>query len=233
MLSTIKEKKQLTKLRNWRIMLYEELLDYLQNLTQRKITQQDMGEALDVTKQAIGKKKAEKYDFKTFEIERIKNYVVSKYNVQMLPKIDRSYHANDIIKIPYVEWLPEEMKNPKYPYVAAQSHSIEGWGTDLRIIAMNGDNMEYYWYKIRNKDVLIIDLAETKINANGSGVYFATSRNNTLFWTREMQKLYNGDIEFRSYSPSGHNVRVLTKEQLSEADFRVIGKVIKNVSFTL
>ena len=41
-------------------MLYEELLDYLQNLTQRKITQQDMGEALGITKQAIGKKKAEK-----------------------------------------------------------------------------------------------------------------------------------------------------------------------------
>lgn len=217
-------------------MQYEELLDYLQNLTQRKITQQDMGEALEITKQAIGKKKAEKYDFKAFEIERMKNYVIDKYKIEKFPKVDGSYQNNKIIEIPYWEFTPEEMKNPKYPYVAAVRTSIDDWSnnfSNLRIIAMNGDKLENYWYKIRNKDVLIIDLAETKINANGSGVYFATSRNNTLYWIREMQKLYNGDIEFNSYSPSGHDIKVLSKEQLTEADFRVIGKVIKNVSFTL
>lgn len=217
-------------------MQYEELLDYLQNLTQRKITQQDMGEALEITKQAIGKKKAEKYDFKAFEIERMKNYVIDKYKIEKFPKVDGSYQNNKIIEIPYWEFTPEEMKNLKYPYVAAVRTSIDAWSnnfSNLRIIAMNGDKLENYWYKIRNKDVLIIDLAETKINANGSGVYFATSRNNTLYWIREMQKLYNGDIEFNSYSPSGHDAKVLSKEQLTEADFKVIGKVIKNVSFTL
>lgn len=216
-------------------MLYDELLDYLQNLTRRKITQQDMGEALDISKQAIGKKKADSYNFKAFEIEKIKDYIISKYNVIELSQVDNNLQI-DVVKIPYWDKFPEEMKNPQYPFVVAQRSSIESWakGTqNLCIIAMNGDKLENYWYKIRNNDVLIIDLNENKINANGSGVYFATSRNNSMYWVREMQAIYNGDIEFKSYSPSGNEVKIITLEELTKADFKVIGKVIKNVSFTL
>ena len=44
-------------------MQYDELLDYLQNLTQQKITQQEIGDALNISKQAVGKKKTSGYDF--------------------------------------------------------------------------------------------------------------------------------------------------------------------------
>lgn len=146
-------------------------------------------------------------------------------------------NTSDVIKIPYWADLPEELKHKEYTYVLAQRASIEqGWNLkpeNLCITVMNGDAMENYWYRIRNNDVLIIDTNETKVNANGSGVYFATSRNNSMFWIREMQALYNGDIEFHSYAPSGTKTRILTQQQLQEADFRIIGKVIKNVSFRL
>lgn len=143
---------------------------------------------------------------------------------------------NEIIKIPYFDWLPEEMKNPKYSYVAAQKISIVDWGNgvdNLRIVAMNGDKMELFWYRIRNKDVLLVDVNETKVNNNGSGVYFATSRGNTQFWIREMTETIDGGIEFKAYAPSGVTVRAYTKQQLVEADFQVIGRVIKNVSLTI
>lgn len=217
-------------------MQYDELLDYLQNLTQRKITQQEIGEALNVSKQAIGKKKASGYEFKNFEIEKIKNVLLNNICDKNSTKVDNGLLKYDIIEIPYWHSFPEEMKNPQYPFVIAQRCSIASWSKgpqNLCIIAMNGDKLENYWYKIRNNDVLIIDLNETKVNANGSGVYFATSRNNSMYWVREMQALYNGDIEFNSYAPSGHDTRILTLEQLQDADFKVIGKVIKNVSFTL
>ena len=99
-------------------MLYDELLDYLQNLTRRKITQQDMGEALDISKQAIGKKKADSYNFKAFEIEKIKDYIISKYNVIELSQVDNNLQI-DVVKIPYWDKFPEEMKNPQYPFVVA------------------------------------------------------------------------------------------------------------------
>ena len=48
-----------------------------------------------------------------------------------------------------------------------------------------------------------------------------------------MQILINRDIEFKGYAPSGETSKVYTAQQLEEVDFRLIGKVIKNVSFRL
>lgn len=143
---------------------------------------------------------------------------------------------NEIIKIPYINWLPEEMKNPKYSYMPAQRMSLDDWSADidsLRIVAMNGDKMEFFWYRIRNKDVLLVDTSERKVNNNGSGVYFATSRGKTKFWIREMTETIDDGIEFKAYAPSGLTTRVLTRQQLEDADFQIIGRVIKNVSLTI
>ena len=143
--------------------------------------------------------------------------------------------SNDIIKIPYWQGLPEEMKNPKYPDVVSRSVSIDDWGQieSLRIVAMNGNSLENYWYKIQNKDVLLIDTSETKVNADGRGIYFATSQNNTKFWIREMTEQLDGSIEFRAYPQNEIITKVYTKQQLNDVGFRVIGKVIKNVSLKL
>ena len=142
---------------------------------------------------------------------------------------------NEIISIPYLEWLPEEMRNPKYPDVVSRTISIDDWGKIecLRIVAMNGDSMENYWYKMQNKDVLLIDTSETKVNADGRGVYFATSQKNTKFWVREMAELLDESIEFSAYPQSGTITKVYSKEQLKQVDFKIIGKVIKNVSLKL
>lgn len=196
------------------------------------LSQEQLGKILGVTKQQIGRIENGHSNL----TEEKKKILLDLYpdlqsNTACAAKI------NDVIKIPYWEGLPDELKHIEYTYVLAQRASIEqGWNLtpeSLCITVMNGDAMENYWYKIRNNDVLIIDTSETKVNANGCGVYFATSRNNSMFWIREMQMLYNGDIEFHSYSPSGTKTKVLTQEQLKESDFKIIGKVIKNVSFRL
>lgn len=198
---------------------------------EKNLTQEELGNILGFTKQHIGR--IEK-GISRLSCEKI-NILKEKFNLMLQNNINVS--EDDVIKIPYWSELPEELKHKEYTYVLAQRVSIEqSWNLkpeSLCITVMNGDTMENYWYKIRNNDILIIDTNETKINANGSGVYFATSRNNSMFWIREMQALYNGDIEFHSYAPSGVKTRVLTQQQLQEADFRVIGKVIKNVSFRL
>ena len=202
---------------------------------EENLSQEELGKILGVTKQQVGR--IENGHSKLSEDKRL--ILLSKFpKLQNNISFTGSYKPlSDIIQIPYWSGLPDELKHPEYTSVMAQRISIEhGWELkpeNLCIVAMNGDAMENYWYKIRNNDVLIIDTSETKINANGSGVYFATSRNNSMFWIREMQMLYNGDIEIHSYSPSGAKTKVLTQEQLKDADFRVIGKVIKNVSFRL
>lgn len=96
---------------------------------------------------------------------------------------------------------------------------------------MVGNKMTNYWYRINDNDILIIDTSHNYIM--GNGVYFATSENNTRFWVREMQILVNNDVEFKGFAPSGNTTRVVTKKQLEDVDFKIIGKVIKNVSFRL
>ena len=221
-------------------MLIDEYLSDLQKYTKEKITYEKIASVIKLKgKQAVGMRIARKQPLKDWEIELLDNEFKKKKDSSISTQSNTACAAkiNDVIKIPYWEGLPDELKHIEYTYVLAQRASIEqGWNLSpesLCITVMNGDAMENYWYKIRNNDVLIIDTSETKVNANGCGVYFATSRNNSMFWIREMQMLYNGDIEFHSYSPSGTKARILTQEQLKENDFKIIGKVIKNVSFRL
>ena len=96
---------------------------------------------------------------------------------------------------------------------------------------MVGDKLTNYWYRINDSDILIIDTSHNYIM--GNGVYFATSQNDTRFWIREMQNLINDDVQIKGYAPSGDTIKVFTKQQLEEVDFKLIGKVIKNVSFRL
>lgn len=69
-------------------MLVEQLITDLQNLTNCKITQKDLGDALGISKQAIGNKKAENYNFADYEITKIKNYVLSKYSDNRCTLVD-------------------------------------------------------------------------------------------------------------------------------------------------
>lgn len=142
---------------------------------------------------------------------------------------------SDVIKIPYWEGLSNEFKIPDFNFVTAERNLIKyHWflnPNNLRIIPMVGDKMANYWYKINDSDILIVDTSHNYIR--GNGVYFATSRNNTRFWIREMQMLINNDTQVRGFAPSGETTKIFTAAQLEEVDFKIIGKVIKNVSFKL
>lgn len=209
-----------------------ELQSTLQKLMNRRVSYTEIGYALGTGRSNISKRVSEGSKIKDYELVKIEQYFNVDFGKQTVNNFSTD---NDIIKIPYIDWLPEEMKNPKYPDVVSRSISIDDWGKieSLRIVAMNGNSLENYWYKIQNKDVLLIDTSETKVNADGRGVYFATSQNNTKFWIREMTEQLDGSIEFRAYPQNEIITKVYTKQQLNDVGFRVIGKVIKNVSLKL
>lgn len=208
-------------------MRFNKVFSTLQNLTGQEINQAELGRVLGVSRANINYKKKEDVNLTDEDVKKIETY----YKI----KLTNGKNLDDIIEIPYWEELPEDLKHPDYSYVPAQRISIEqGWGSEvdnLRIVPMVGDKMANYWYRINDNDILIIDTSHNFIR--GNGVYFATSRNNTCFWIREMQKLINEDVQIRGFAPSGETNKVFTQEQLQEVDFKIIGKVIKNVSFRL
>lgn len=215
-------------------MLYDELLDYLQNLIQSKVTQEEIGNALNVSKQAIAKKKASGYDFPSFEIEKIKNYLFNK-GLQNSTKIDNGFSMSDRIEIQYWPELPDKLKNPKIRSVWFDREVIENkWFVNpekLFIIPMLGDALSTFWYRINDGDLLIINTEHNEVIE--SAIYFATSKNNTMYWIREIDILANDIIEFHRYTQGGKIVKSYSREELKNLDFQIIGQVIKNISFRI
>lgn len=215
-------------------MRYNVLFERLQNLIKYKPSQTEIGNVLGLAQTAVSGRANRNSNFTDEEIEKIEKH----YNITLLEDGMRAlelFPLNGIIKIPYWEEMPDDLKIPDFNCVTAERNVIKNhWYLNpdtLRIITMVGDKMTDYWYRINDNDILIIDTSHNFIR--GNGVYFATSRNNTRLWIREMQALINDDIQIKSFAPSGEVTKVFTPKQLEEVDFKVIGKVIKNVSFRL
>ena len=208
------------------------LFTALQNL-KIYISAREISHIWGMDEASFSRKKKAGTEIKQKNIEQLENYLnvnLSDNNIKFM-----SNDFDDIIKIPYWNGLPPELKNPDFSCVTAERKVItHHWNLkpeNLCIVSMVGDKMTKYWYPIKNGDILIIDTSKNYIM--GNGVYFATSQNNTRYWIREMQILVNDDVEFKGFAPSGNTTRILTKQELDAVDFKVIGKVIKNVSFRL
>lgn len=217
-------------------MRYNVVLDRLQNLINYKPSQAELCQIMDVKQSTMSNRASRNSDFTSDEIVKLNNYYhINLFTNEPVNDCDVKIAENNIIKIPYWDMLPERLKIPDFSCVMAERNVIKyHWYLDpesLCIVPMVGDKMTNYWYPIKNGDILIIDTLQNYII--GNGVYFATSRNNSRFWIREMQALINDDIQIKGFAPSGETIKVFTQEQLREVDFQVIGKVIKNVSFRL
>lgn len=213
----------------------KEILDTIQNLTNSKISQEEFGKALGTGRANISLRIKNESKVTYEEVKKLEEYFKIPLTLEDGMKSLNLSPVTDKFEIGYWSELPEDLKNPNIESVWFDREIIENaWimkPDNLCIIPMIGDKMTQYWYPIRDNDILIIDTSHNYIM--GNGVYFATSRNNTRFWIREMQVLINDDIQIKGYAPSGDTVKVFTKQQLDEVDFKIIGKVIKNVSFRL
>lgn len=209
-------------------MNYIELKNKIDNRLKRDVKLVEISHALETSAQNFNKKYKNPHSEVTLtDIEKVERF----FNIQLLD----STHTADRIEISYWKDLPENLKNPKIVSVWFDREIIENaWGMSaehLYIVPMVGDKMTHYWYPIYNNDILIVDTSQDYIM--GNGVYFATSRNNTRFWIREMQILINNDVQVKGFAPSGETTKIISTDTLKEADFKIIGKVIKNVSFRL
>lgn len=220
------------------MLTVEQAFDSIQNLTNAKISQEEFGKALGTGRANISKRIKNGSFLNLDEMKKLEAYfdiILLEGGVKDLALMPLNTTPADRVEIGYWEDLPEDLKKSKIQSVWFDREIIENdWEMSpehLRIIPMIGDKMTMYWYPIISGNILIIDTKQNYIM--GNGVYFATSRNNTRFWIREMQVLINDDVQIKGFAPSGNTVKVFTKKQLDEVGFKIIGKVIKNVSFRL
>ena len=215
-------------------MKYNDVIDRLQNLTMSKINTTEIADILGVPVRTLYTRSYRNSEVTPIELRKIEEF----YNVALLEDGIKSLEVFPlnfgIMTIPFWEDLPEDLKVSDISVIVPTDLIKNHWylnPDNLRVVPMVGDKMTNYWYRINENDILIIDTSHNFIR--GNGVYFATSRNNTRFWIREMQALINDDIQIKGFAPSGETTKVFTQEQLKDVDFKIIGKVIKNVSFRL
>lgn len=198
-------------------------------ISQRKenITYEKFGSALHLTRQRIGQMLNE--TLSNEQLFKLENYFNVKLTNVKLETVEQK-----LVNIPYWSEIPEYLRDEDFDCVPVPRKVIVNkWKLNpenLYIVPVVDDGMNEYWYKIFKDDVLIIDTSENYVNS--FGVYFATSQNNTRFWIREIDILANETIEFHRYTEE-KIIKTYTRQELQEVDFRVIGKVIKNVSFRL
>ena len=144
------------------------------------------------------------------------------------------------VNIPY--WHDEKCENDKIKDRLVTSivldlelvvHKLNCDPENLRIIAMPGEEMDGGTYPLKNGDILLIDTSQT--DYSNSGVYFVTTQNNKMVFVRRLLELMYGSISSSVdnpiYAPQVN--KTLTQKQLTEIDFKIVGRVIKNLSLKI
>lgn len=98
---------------------------------------------------------------------------------------------------------------------------------DLRILQMTGDTMDGGYIPIKNQDMLIIDTTMTDIML--SGVYAYTTRNDHFVFVNGIKQKIDGSVKFHYWNKNYSEV-IYNLVDLERLNFRVLGRVIKNLS---
>lgn len=97
---------------------------------------------------------------------------------------------------------------------------------NLRIMTMHGNNMNAGQYPLRNKDILIVDISEKDISKSGIYVYKSAKGGVTISVIQQKQ---NGSLTFLNFDER-YPYEEYTADELKNIDFKVIGRVVKNLS---
>lgn len=208
------------------------LLQILKNDT---VSYADIADALDVKRQYIAKIKDKELTEEQFE------KIEKKFEIK-IPREFSISHSSDstvheMIKIHYWDGLSgncDKIKNPLITSLWFDREIVyDEWKKDaenLCIIAMPGEEMDGGEYPIRNGNVLLVD--ESLKDISNSGIYFYTTQNNQRVFVNRIKERFDGTVLF-SFANSIYEDRIITREQLKQADFKVVGRVIKNLSLVL
>lgn len=234
-------------------MKFTDVIRDLQNLKNTKITQADIANALKKTRANISLRIKNKSEVTISELEIIENY----FNVKLFNEIKdvncnltnndffkqgdcehcqnnhRCKKLSQPIELFYVDGISDAWKRPDLTSFNFDVQMIKTWNREInniKVVVMAGDRMAGGSYPFNNRDILLIDISETDLSK--SGAYFFSSRNNKNFFLCNLDLKMNGDVEFTFKNTDYKEYeKIKTAAELKELDFRVIGRVFKNMTY--
>lgn len=197
-------------------------------LKESKLTKAEIARILDIPPSAVNARINGTNDIKISELVKIENHIGRKI---FRPEGAMEY---DQVKLQYIEIEGED--NTRYIHPSVQ-HRVQFdreivekiWvhnPDNLRIMTMHGNNMNAGQYPLRNKDILIVDISEKDISKSGIYVYKSAKGGVTISVIQQKQ---NGSLTFLNFDER-YPYEEYTADELKNIDFKVIGRVVKNLS---
>jgi len=238
-------------------MRHNDILITLQRLTDKKPKQRELAEALDVAINVISNRAVRNTKYSLDELIKISSYfnvdlvnyseyseiVPAEINIEIKSKASSDELKGKSFNIPYWESGNKEIDDK------LKDDELTEFGLDLqfivkklkcnpenlRLICMPGEDMDGGNYPLKNKDILLIDVSRT--DTYESGIYFATSHGNSRVYVR---RVFEKNSKEKSYYTSIDNTiyksvidKIWTEQQWKESDIKIIGRVIKNMSYLI
>lgn len=217
-----------------------EVCSILQLLKKETVSFADIGSIIGISRQYVSKMKNDELD--DDKLKLIENY----YNVKLPKQFDIVETDKELngkgrfYKIQY--WSgPSADLIKKYGVDDLNVDLqiiINDWHTNpekLMFIAMPGDDMDGGDYPIKNKDILVIDTSRNNIAE--SGVYFCTTHGHSRVYVRRIIEKMTDEIVCVTTVDNPRYKSIIEKKWTEEAwkaaDVQVIGRVIKNMSYTI
>lgn len=144
-------------------------------------------------------------------------------NQKKADAIEVVYYQNpeleDVIKNPVITsiWIDRELVHDVW-------HRKE---KDLRIVKMPGENMNGNGKPIKNRDVLLVDTTANNIFC--AGVYVYTTHDGSMLFVNDIIQTPDGKVIISNWNKKYPSI-TYEATQLKEVNFKVIGRVIKNLS---
>ena len=208
---------------------FKDLINHVRLLKGENIPYREFAQALSIQTSAVNQRLARDAYISDPEINIIREYF----------KIEGDLLANSskTVEINYYEnpKLTSSIRNPMVEAFDLDLNLVKNiWHLEpenLRIIAMPGNKMENNptnLIHIKNRDILLMDVSLRDINM--SGVYAYETLGGTCFQVSNVAVMLNGNIRFYYANPL-YADEVRTEQDLRNLDFRVVGRIIKNLSF--
>lgn len=229
-------------------MRYREFLELIEQKTGIKPTHARISEILGgrPTPNALGNRFFNNGFLKIEELKILLNHykLSNEYidNINMIVDNNNENLSGKFVKIPYWNGCPQcsgkIKKSGVTEFCIDLQIVINEWGAvpdNLRIIAMNGEEMNGGNYPIKNKDLLVIDISRTDLTE--SGIFFASSHNCSKIYVRRIIEYLDNDYSYLTTVDNPYWTNRLektwSKKNWIDTDIKIIGRVIKNLSFKI
>lgn len=218
-------------------MIITDALQSLNNHLKRIVPQTELAQVLGVSAIALNKRISRQSELKVSEVIRIIDHygcnILNDYiqNKAALNTPTTAYP--DAVEIKYYEnqLVAGSIKNPKITSIWLDRELVHDvWNKDeknLRILKMPGDCMNGGEFPVPDGDILIADISCRDLLS--SGIYAYTTNNDSCIFINIIKLSVDGKITFSYFNKTYEDV-VYNMDDLKKVEFKIVGRVIKNLS---